>query len=293
MSFPNLKNKHKEAALLTPQKFLDYLKKRGKYYLTLYPHYPNFRSYVMEHLPIQTKELVKQWASLEPLKGDTLTYPGCNIITFAELTQTSLFKGLEIRGRLEYCCGETLFRTGYKDELFQVTKRLDKWFKILKPKNLLVLCTAGTNVFKNILPQYGLTYKFDKIEEKVRLKLKKEEEQAFLSYKLAEIVTDMEIKMDLKKCVLSDYDENKVEELFEELEFKSLLKRLPGAEDKKSEEKKDEQPKDEQMGLFWNNQMPQIANNQINNLISNKQIINYYRFWIKPRMTFVIFYYFF
>ncbi|MHA2429794.1 MAG: (Fe-S)-binding protein [Promethearchaeota archaeon] len=146
----------------------DGLKKRGTYYMTLYPHYPNFRSYVMEHLPIQTKELVKQWASLEPLKGDTLTYPGCNIITFAELTQTSLFKGLDIRGRLEYCCGETLFRTGYKDELFQVTKRLDKWFNILKPKNLLVLCTAGTNVFKNILPQYGLTYKFDKIESYIQ-----------------------------------------------------------------------------------------------------------------------------
>jgi len=31
MSFPNLKNKHKEAALLTPQNFLEYLKTRGKY----------------------------------------------------------------------------------------------------------------------------------------------------------------------------------------------------------------------------------------------------------------------
>ena len=31
MSYPNLKNKHKEAALLTPQKFLEYLKTRGKY----------------------------------------------------------------------------------------------------------------------------------------------------------------------------------------------------------------------------------------------------------------------
>ena len=26
------------------------LRKRGKYYMTLSPHYPNFRSYVMEHL---------------------------------------------------------------------------------------------------------------------------------------------------------------------------------------------------------------------------------------------------
>jgi Fe-S oxidoreductase len=140
------------------------LKKRGKYYMTLYPHYPNFRSYVMEHLPKSTKELVKQWASLEPLKGDTLTYPGCNVITFAELTQTSFFKNLDIRGRLEYCCGETLFRTGYSEELFQVSKRLDKWFNVLKPKKLLVLCTAGTNVFKNVLPHYGLSYKFEEIK---------------------------------------------------------------------------------------------------------------------------------
>ena len=140
------------------------LRKRGAYYMTLYPHYPNFRSYVMEHLPKKTKELVSSWASLEPLKGDTLTYPGCNIITFAELTQTSFFKDLDIRGRLEYCCGETLFRTGYQNELYKIAKRLDKWFKTLNPKKLLVLCTAGTNVFKNVLPQYGLTYKFDEIK---------------------------------------------------------------------------------------------------------------------------------
>jgi len=140
------------------------LKNRAKYYITHYPYYPNFRSYVMERLPKKTKSLVAEWASLDPLKGDTLTYPGCNVITFAELTQTSLFRDLDIRGRLEYCCGETLFRTGFESKLKQVTKRLDKWFNILKPKNLIVLCTAGTNVFKNILPHYGLTYKFDSIK---------------------------------------------------------------------------------------------------------------------------------
>jgi len=144
------------------------LKKRGKYFITHYPQYPNFRSYVMEHLPESTKELVEKWASLEPLKGDTLTYPGCNVTTFAELTQASFFKDLDIRGRLEYCCGETLFRTGFKDELFQVTKRLDNWFQKIKPKNLLVLCTAGTNVFKNVLPHYGLTYKFQSIKSYIQ-----------------------------------------------------------------------------------------------------------------------------
>ncbi len=144
------------------------LKKRGEYYITHYPHYPNFRSYVMEHLSEKTKELVESWARLEPLKGETLTYPGCNVITFAELTQTSIFEGLDIRGRLEYCCGETLFRTGFKEKLEQVTKRLDKWFNHLKPQKLLVLCTAGTNVFKNVLPHYGLTYKFDEIKSYVQ-----------------------------------------------------------------------------------------------------------------------------
>ncbi|MGV9197656.1 MAG: (Fe-S)-binding protein [Promethearchaeia archaeon] len=144
------------------------LKKKGEYYMTLYPHYPNFRSYVMERLPQETKDLVESWASLEPLKEDTLTYPGCNIITFAELTQTSLFNELDIRGRLEYCCGETLFRTGYKDKLQQITKRLDNWFNKLKPRNLIVLCTAGTNVFKNVLPHYGLTYQFDSIKSYIQ-----------------------------------------------------------------------------------------------------------------------------
>jgi Fe-S oxidoreductase len=140
------------------------LKVRAKHYMTLYPYYPNFRSYVMERLPEKTKDLIKSWASLEPLKGDTLTYPGCNIITFAELTQASFFKELDIRGRLEYCCGETLFRTGYRKELYEISKRLDKWFNILKPRKLLILCTAGTNVFKYVLPHYGLTYKFDEIK---------------------------------------------------------------------------------------------------------------------------------
>ncbi|MBD3352387.1 MAG: hypothetical protein GF364_12945 [Candidatus Lokiarchaeota archaeon] len=140
------------------------LKIRGKYYMTLHPNYPNFRTYAMDRMTGEEKQILKQWKSEEPLKTDTLTYPGCNVILTPTLTQTSLFKGLDIRGRLEYCCGETLFRTGYKDKLKQVAARLDKWFNKLKPKKLLVLCTAGTNVFKNVLPNYGLTYEFEEIQ---------------------------------------------------------------------------------------------------------------------------------
>ncbi|MFX0092149.1 MAG: (Fe-S)-binding protein, partial [Candidatus Hodarchaeota archaeon] len=139
------------------------LRVRGRYFMTFYPNYPNFRSYALERMSQEECVILEKWKSLEPLRGDMLTYPGCNIILTPTLVQSKLFTDLDIRGRLEYCCGETLFRTGYTNELRQVARRLNNWFNMLKPKHLLVLCTAGTNVFKNILPHFGLNYNFDSI----------------------------------------------------------------------------------------------------------------------------------
>ena len=69
-----------------------------------------------------------------------------------------------------------------------------------------------------------------KIESKVVDKLTNQKDQAFLSLELAEIVTNVPIKLDLKKCRLLDYDKEKIIRLFEELEFRSLIGRLPGIE---------------------------------------------------------------
>lgn len=69
----------------------------------------------------------------------------------------------------------------------------------------------------------------EKIPEKLSKKLAEGAESAVLSKKLATIDTAVPIRLDLNKCILSDYDHNKVANLFEELEFKSLLKRLPNA----------------------------------------------------------------
>jgi hypothetical protein len=139
------------------------LRNRGKYFMTLYPYYPNFRSYTLERMTKRERAILKKWGDLKPLKGDTLTYPGCNIILTPTLVQSSLFEECDIRGRLEYCCGETLFRTGYINELKQIARRLDKWFNILRPRNLIVLCTAGTNIFRNVLPNFGLEYQFNSV----------------------------------------------------------------------------------------------------------------------------------
>ena len=68
----------------------------------------------------------------------------------------------------------------------------------------------------------------DKIPEKNRKLLEADAEAAVLSKKLATIDCDVPIKLELSKCVLSDYDKDAALRLFEELEFKSLISKLPG-----------------------------------------------------------------
>jgi DNA polymerase-1 len=93
------------------------------------------------------------------------------------------------------------------------------------PKTATKLLTAYQNL-DNIYAH------LDEIEPKTRQKLLEGKTAAYLSQKLARIVTDSPVTLDLPACRVSDYDQEKVRVLFEELEFKSLLKRLPGVETK-------------------------------------------------------------
>ncbi len=89
----------------------------------------------------------------------------------------------------------------------------------------------------------------DKIESPLKEKLQKGKEAAFLSQKLATIVKNVPIKIDLKACRVHDYNRQKAIKLFEELEFKSLIDKLP--EGKELRVKKDRQEKkNEQTKLF-------------------------------------------
>lgn len=85
-----------------------------------------------------------------------------------------------------------------------------------------------------------------KIESGLSQKLSQEKESAKLSQKLAKIVTNVPIKLDLKACLIHDYDWKKAIKLFEELEFKSLINKLPGIE----KERKGKQKKAQQTQLF-------------------------------------------
>jgi len=78
-------------------------------------------------------------------------------------------------------------------------------------------------------------------------KLRAGQESADLSQKLAQIMTNVPIKLNLKKCRIHEYDQEKAIRLFEELEFKSLIYHLPGVE--KEAQKRKPKPKNKQMKL--------------------------------------------
>ncbi|PIZ24545.1 hypothetical protein COY48_02500 [Candidatus Collierbacteria bacterium CG_4_10_14_0_8_um_filter_43_86] len=66
-----------------------------------------------------------------------------------------------------------------------------------------------------------------KINTRVKAMLLMEREMAGKSYHLAEIDTNVPLELSWKDCLLANYDKKKVVELFEELNFKSLIGKLP------------------------------------------------------------------
>lgn len=130
---------------------------RAKYFL---PHSkPNFRTYVIERMTPREKGIIRTWSDLTP--HDHVCYPGCNIIATPVLTDNSFFKDLEIRGGLEYCCGEMYYRMGLFEQVEQVAKKTEAYFKRLRARKVTVLCTAGYYMFTNVLPRFGARYDFE------------------------------------------------------------------------------------------------------------------------------------
>ncbi len=105
------------------------------------------------------------------------------------------------------------------------------------------------NKYRNLDNIYRNLEKIEKTDPKLAKKLADGADSAALSRKLAEIVIDVPIKLDLRACRVHDYDQRKAIRLFQELGFKSLVKKLPGieAEEKKEKKKKD---KNKQMELL-------------------------------------------
>ncbi len=97
--------------------------------------------------------------------------------------------------------------------------------------------------------------------EKLKNKLTENIDFAYKCQKLARAVRDVPITLHLEDCRLINYDYDKVSKLFAELEFRSLVKKLPGhceennrkpsnAETRRVNRNAEKQENKDQMGLF-------------------------------------------
>jgi len=73
----------------------------------------------------------------------------------------------------------------------------------------------------------GIYAQLDQVPARFRLKLEQGHDSALLSQLLARIVTDVDLPFDLQACRWTGYDAQAVAELFRQLEFRTLLDRLP------------------------------------------------------------------
>jgi DNA polymerase-1 len=71
----------------------------------------------------------------------------------------------------------------------------------------------------------------DELTKGQRSRLESGRDDAFLSRALGRIITDVPgVKLDLEACRTQDFDQDEVLQLFQELEFRSLVSRIPGRE---------------------------------------------------------------
>jgi DNA polymerase-1 len=103
--------------------------------------------------------------------------------------------------------------------------------------NLLNEFGSIEKMYQKIEPK---EYKNIKVSERLHQVLKENKALALQSKKLGTIVRDVPVEFDLDDCLLGAYDRNKAFEIFHQLEFKSLLNRLPafGEEPAKPQEEK-------------------------------------------------------
>jgi len=99
-----------------------------------------------------------------------------------------------------------------------------------KSDNIPGVRGVGEKTATKLLKQYGsleeIYEHLDQVQTRFRNKLEEGRETAFLSKRLATIVRDAPIQLDLEDCNVCSFDREPVMDLFRELEFRSLAERL-------------------------------------------------------------------
>src|SRR6185436_1711439 len=112
--------------------------------------------------------------------------------------------------------------------------------------NIPGVAGVGEKTATELLQKYGsldgIYEHLDDVATRFRTKLESGKETAYLSRRLATIVTDVAVDFNLEACRIGMYDRDRVVELFRTLEFNSLLRRLPKAPGEAEEKAVSPQP---------------------------------------------------
>jgi len=104
----------------------------------------------------------------------------------------------------------------------------------------------------------------EQVEKRWKTKLEQSKDSAYLSRELAQIHTDLPVRLDLEHARVKEFDSTTLETIFKELEFRTLLKTL---------EKLTGKAADEQISKSANGQMSKSANPQMSMFVNQPQII--------------------
>jgi DNA polymerase I len=155
-----------------------------------------------------------------------------------------------------------MFRPYQRDTVtYDVKKATERWgfeppyivdFKALKgdsSDNVPGIKGIGEKTAADLIRQFGpvesIFEHLDEIQKpSVRSKLAEAKEQALHNKQMVTIRTDLDVGFDLDAAVLKDYDRDHVVNLFRELEFRTLLQRLPESLNGKGTPKVDDEPTD-------------------------------------------------
>ncbi|MBD3360971.1 hypothetical protein GF366_04185 [Candidatus Peregrinibacteria bacterium] len=111
--------------------------------------------------------------------------------------------------------------------------------------NIKGVSGIGAKTTKILLQKYGnlenIYENLDEIPGKVHENLERDRENAFFSRKLATIITEVPVRLNLDNCKTHKYDREKINDIFEKLEFSTLMKRLNTFNSHSEKREKDEQ----------------------------------------------------
>ncbi|NIM03949.1 DNA polymerase I [bacterium] len=91
---------------------------------------------------------------------------------------------------------------------------------------------TGTELIREFGSLEKLYQNLSKVKDKLREKLEKGREKAFLSKRLVTLAKDVPVEVDVRKCEVGEFNREELLKLLQELEFKTLIMELISQEEK-------------------------------------------------------------